>query len=236
MVQSLNTKAIWTLASVIRHPSLLVPTLSVSNVSDINFEALLQMGIQAIIFDKDHTLTLPYATALHPSVQSGMEQCRSVFGRDKMAILSNSAGTNDDPDYADAMAVEDALQLNVIRHQEKKPGGLQEVLDHFQMDDASKLCMVGDRVLTDVVFGNLYGMLTIHVLPFDEPNRDNVMARIIRPVENTVLYSRLGAKYLPKSTHALWDGTVPLTLQQQQQQDNAPSTQQQDENISASKE
>lgn len=28
------------------------------------------------------------------------------------------------------------------------------------------MIVIGDRYLTDIVFGNLYGMLTIHVDPF----------------------------------------------------------------------
>jgi hypothetical protein len=35
MVQSVNTKAILTLASIVRRPGLLVPHLSVANVSEV---------------------------------------------------------------------------------------------------------------------------------------------------------------------------------------------------------
>ena len=51
-----------------------------------------------------------------------------------VAIVSNSAGTVDDPGFADRRAIEEAL------------------------------CAVGDRLLTDIMFGNLHGMLTVHVL------------------------------------------------------------------------
>ncbi len=138
-----------------------------------------------------------------------------------MAILSNSAGTDDDPGYEDADIIEDALGIAVIRHREKKPGGLQEVLDHFEnVEEPSQLCMVGDRLLTDVVFGNLHGMLTVHTLPLckgEENKRDNKVARMIRAVENKILYGdwwggRRIWKY--KLGHKFWKGDddCPLVL------------------------
>jgi len=136
-----------------------------------------------------------------------------VFGRKNVAILSNSAGTKDDPGYEDAKKIESDMGISVIRHDEKKPGGLQEVLDHFDtVDDASQLCMVGDRLLTDIVFGNLFGMLTVHVLPLcegEENKRDNKIASIIRTAENAALYkSWWGGRMVRERTipHAVWKG------------------------------
>jgi phosphatidylglycerophosphatase GEP4 len=204
MVQSINGKAIWTLATIARRPSLLVPQLSVDTVSDIDYGALRhQHGIRAVVFDKDHTLTAPYDQILHPSARRGLEQADAVFGRRYLAILSNSAGTDDDVGHRDAQAIETSLQLAVIRHSEKKPGGLKEVLQHFSTaagngddndDDVHprEICVVGDRILTDVVFGNLHGMYTIHTqaLPPVNGSIDNWTARILRPLENALIYGR----------------------------------------------
>ncbi len=138
-----------------------------------------------------------------------------VFGHENVAILSNSAGTKDDPGYEDAIQIEEKMGITVIRHDEKKPGGLQEVLNHFDtVDDASQLCMVGDRLLTDVVFGNLFGMLTVHVLPLcegDDNKRDNKVASIIRTAENAALYKNWwGSRMVRERTipHAVWNGEV----------------------------
>jgi phosphatidylglycerophosphatase GEP4 len=221
MVQSLNTKALVTLASVIRRPSLLVPHVTVNNVSELNYTALKEnAGIQAIIFDKDNTLTAPYVNEIHPDAFQGLENAKRVFGPSNVAIMSNSAGTLDDPDYKDAIRIEDALGISVIRHNEKKPGGLNEALEHFNIDDPACLCMVGDRLLTDVVFGNLYGMLTVHTLPLckgADNSQDNTPAKIIRSIENRGLYSNwfVGRKLLQyKRQHKYWPGEddCPLTL------------------------
>lgn len=221
MVQSVNTKALVTLASIVRRPGLLVPHVTVTNISQLNYTALKDdAGIRAIVFDKDNTLTAPYANELHAAARDGLQSCLDVFGRENVAILSNSAGTLDDPDYQDAIEIEAALGLDVIRHDEKKPGGLQEVLQHFQLEDPAAVCVVGDRLLTDVVFGNLYGLLTVHTLPLcqgPENASDNWTAKMLRPAENYFLYRNwLGGrirtnKMLP---HKFWPGaeTKPLTI------------------------
>lgn len=192
------------------------------------------------MFDKDNTLTAPYDnTSIHPKAQEGFASALEVFGHDRVAILSNSAGTLDDVDYEDAAAIEQNLGIRVIRHDEKKPGGCFEVLQHFGLvgDDASdnydkntdgtsfkamqldslaaKVCVMGDRLLTDVVFGNLHGMLTVHTMPVctgKENRKDNVPAKIVRRLENGFLYRtpmgrRLGTK---PPNHAHWQGQERL--------------------------
>lgn len=221
MVQSLNTKALVTLASVIRRPSLMVPHVSVDNISEINYAVMKERaGIRAVVFDKDNTLTAPYASEIHPLAASGLETAKRVFGAENVAIMSNSAGTLDDPEYKDAVQIEAALGIAVIRHDEKKPGGLDEVLSHFRMEDPAALCMVGDRLLTDVVFGNLYGMLTIHTLPLCrgvDNEADNLPSKLIRSAENKSLYGNwFGGRMLQRNRpdHKFWPGELacPLTI------------------------
>lgn len=53
---------------------------------------------------------------------------RQVYGRDRIAILSNSAGSADDLGYEMAKQTEAALGLPVIRHATKKPACFHEVI------------------------------------------------------------------------------------------------------------
>jgi phosphatidylglycerophosphatase GEP4 len=232
MVQSLNTKALVTLASVIRRPSLMVPHVSVDNISELNYQAMKERaGIKAVVFDKDNTLTAPYAMEIHPLASEGLQKAKEVFGAENVAIMSNSAGTLDDPDYEDAKSIEAALGIAVIRHDEKKPGGLKEVLSHFRMEDPAALCMVGDRLLTDVVFGNLHGMLTVHTLPLcrgADNSADNIPAKLIRSAENKGLYGNWfgGRKLMSiKPNHKYWPGeaTCPLLIPQAAPESAPPS-------------
>lgn len=247
MVQSFNAKALVTLASVLRRPYLMSPHVFVNNISgvfsvssfvllqcihyslthslylytEINYEALKQdCNIRAVVFDKDNTLTAPYALEIHPQAQVGFQKALDTFGVQGVAILSNSAGTKDDVDYQDAIEIENSLHIPVIRHDEKKPGGLQEVLQHFQLEDSSQICMIGDRLLTDIVFGNLHGMLTIHTLPLcsgSDNASDNKIASSIRTIENASLYSNwFGGRMIRSRTmpHKYWAGeeTCPLII------------------------
>lgn len=98
----------------------------------------------------------------------------------------------DDPDYADAVRIENTLGIPVVRHEAKKPGGIEDVLAFFAEKDPDvrldELCFVGDRLLTDVVFGNLHGMLTIHTQPLTLEG-DNRPAAIFRFLERKVTRS-----------------------------------------------
>ena len=221
MVQSINTKALLTLASVVRRPFLAAPHVHVQTISEVNFQSMRDYcGIKAVIFDKDNTLTAPYATEIHDDAALGLKNALDVFGHDNIAILSNSAGTKDDKYYEDAIKIERDMGINVIRHDEKKPGGLEEVLQHFAnhgVESPSQICMVGDRLLTDIVFGNLFGMLTVHCMPLcsgSDNKADNKVASMIRTMENNLLYhSKLGTLVMKKRIpHAVWQGEETCSL------------------------
>ena len=61
-----------------------------------------------------------------------VDQCAEVFGSEKLAILSNSAGSKDDKNYKDAILIESTLGLKVIRHPKtKKPDVWEDMEEHF---------------------------------------------------------------------------------------------------------
>ena len=50
------------------------------NTSDISYQALKDhCGIKAVIFDKDNTLTAPYANILHPRAKFGLQSALGKF-------------------------------------------------------------------------------------------------------------------------------------------------------------
>ncbi|CAM9630032.1 unnamed protein product [Pylaiella littoralis] len=191
MGQSFNPQAVSSITRVIRHPALAVPHLSLTHIGQLDFEGLKAMGCKGIIFDKDNTLTAPYDDTAHPLVEEGLRRCMEIF-EGRVCIMSNSAGTRDDPDYIDAIRIEMALGIPVLRHDEKKPGGIAEVLDFFEGKNTEgrpvrldELCFIGDRLLTDVVFGNMHGMLTVHTQPLTLEG-DNKPAAVFRFLEKRV--------------------------------------------------
>ena len=67
---------------------------------------------------------------------------------------------------------------------ERRRGGKADIGDVSGDDGgavitAAQVAMVGDRLLTDIVFGNMHGMYTVHCQPLSTAN-DNPAARLIR--------------------------------------------------------
>ena len=96
----------------------------------INYRKLHELGIRHIIFDKDNTLTAPYARRyFNEEIEGAMlRDCKVVFGRENVAILSNSAGSKDDPGHKEAKVIEETLGLPVIRHKLKKPAVHSDIM------------------------------------------------------------------------------------------------------------
>ncbi|KAK9814549.1 hypothetical protein WJX72_007730 [[Myrmecia] bisecta] len=145
--------------------SLAVPHVDVPDITWVDWQALKSAGFQGCVFDKDNTLTEPYATAVHPRLAPALQECSRAFDG-RLVLFSNSAGLRQfDPKGEEAKRLEAALSIPVLRHTEKKPaGGTRDMEAHFGCR-AEQLIMIGDRTLTDIVFGNRNGMLTIRPAP-----------------------------------------------------------------------
>ena len=126
------------------------------------------------------------------------------FGEGRVAVLSNSAGTPDDPQFAAATRLERALGLPVLRRPHKKPRGFESVAAYFGDGcDPKSLVMVGDRYLTDVTFGNLHGMLCVRTEQLTTRG-DNPVAQAMRRLE-VVLVALLRWLRVPAQPHRLMD-------------------------------
>lgn len=170
----------------------ILPDIETSDLRNIDWIQLKETGgYKGVVFDKDHTLTLPYDVTVHPFAKESLERCIDVFGKDYVVLYSNSAGLKQyDADGRHAMMLEEALGIPVLRHSDKKPyvssRTVKELEDYFGCE-THRLIMVGDRYMTDVVFGNRLGMLTIRPTPFPEVagsrHRDPVAVRLSRRLE-----------------------------------------------------
>ena len=58
----------------------------------------------------------------------------------------------------------------------KKPAGYESIGEHFGCD-SSKVIVVGDRMLTDIVYGNLAGCVTVLVTDIVTYKGDNYFAK-----------------------------------------------------------
>ncbi|MDO8481448.1 MAG: YqeG family HAD IIIA-type phosphatase [Nanoarchaeota archaeon] len=162
-MQSFNPQGILYFPYAFFNRKLLTPNESVKSINDIDFKKLKTQGFKAILIDKDNTLTAPYQTKISPLIKKGFQECKKTFGK-SVAIFSNHAGTADDFDYATAKAIEKSLGIAVIRHKKKKPAGMEEVEAFFNCRP-EEIIVIGDRLFTDIAFGNRYGCHTILVNP-----------------------------------------------------------------------
>lgn len=84
MVQSFNKDAIFRSIQIWMNPNLLIPHRRIKNITQLSFDELKRKGIQAVVFDKDNTLTLPYVNEIYPPFQASVDSCFRVFGQEKM--------------------------------------------------------------------------------------------------------------------------------------------------------
>lgn len=101
--------------------------------------------------------------------------------------------------YEAAARIETALGIPVLRHRTKKPGAIPEVLEYFQRVAGPEttykdICIIGDRLLTDVMWGNLAGMYTIHTQILTEVG-DNKVAAVVRRLENRFARLLMGRQW-----------------------------------------
>lgn len=152
-----------------RDAALAVPHLRVRSVAQLDWASLRREGFAGAVLDKDGTVTPPYALAAPPAAAAALRRAAAAFGPGRVALLSNAAGYAPyDPGGGLAGAVEAALGVPVLRHSARKPAGpvAEALAAQLRLPPGSPphlLVLVGDRLLTDIVYGNATGMLTVLV-------------------------------------------------------------------------
>ena len=212
LMQSVNAAGIALFfKSSVTDRTLAMPQVSCEDASSVDWAHLKSLGFVGVVFDKDNTLTTPYALEIHENVKESLERCKAAFGRENVAVYSNSAGLKQyDPDGAEADAMERALGIKFIRHATKKPAGdVDDVVAHFPgCDSAKKLIFVGDRYLTDVVYGNRHGMFTIRVAPFTTKG-ESISIKSARKIEESVVALWRSFGVAPRPHERLFPGAAP---------------------------
>jgi phosphatidylglycerophosphatase GEP4 len=184
--------------------SLPLPHLDVPDLRALDWPALAAAGFRGAVFDKDNTLTEPYARTLTPAGAAAVAGAVAAFGPGRVALLSNSAGLAQfDPHGEEADSLEADLGVPVVRHASKKPAGGAAAVEAALGAPSSALVMVGDRYLTDVVYGNRHGMLTVRPAPVTAAG-EPAAVRLARRVER-VLVARARRAGRGAPPHALVD-------------------------------
>ncbi|KAF7024187.1 hypothetical protein CFC21_036566 [Triticum aestivum] len=168
-------------------PRLALPHVSVQDIRWLDWAELRRAGFRGVVFDKDNTLTAPYAPELWPLLTASFDQCRAAFPG-AIAVYSNSAGLKQyDPDGSDASTIEATIDgVHVIRHDAKKPAGAAKEIESYFDCSASDLVLVGDRYFTDVIYGNRNGFLTVFTEPLSFVG-ESYIVRKVRKLEAYII-------------------------------------------------
>jgi phosphatidylglycerophosphatase GEP4 len=54
--------------------------VAVADISALDWRALRAAGFRGVVFDKDNTLTSPYAKEVHPPLRAALAGCLEAFG------------------------------------------------------------------------------------------------------------------------------------------------------------
>ncbi|EJF57248.1 HAD phosphatase [Dichomitus squalens] len=142
------------------NPRLVLPSVVVKDIRQIDFQALHKAGYRGAVFDKDNCLTIPHEDCLVPELTDAWRECRETFGPGNVLIVSNTAGSHIDVGEIEAESVTHHLSVPVLRHASLKPSYscIKSIRAYFrslpQPVRDEELVIVGDRLLTDVIMAN----------------------------------------------------------------------------------
>ena len=158
---------------------LLMPQILLPDVYGLTDEFLETHGIRGIIFDIDNTL-VGFRTPV-PT-----EENRALFERLKSKGIQIAIASNNNKErvrrYAEGLGI-------LHYHRSCKPLGfiLRRIRRQFNLPKG-QIALVGDQIYTDMLGGNLAGMLTVLVEPIDM--KETVFFKIKRALERPVVERR----------------------------------------------
>lgn len=135
-------------------------------------------GAQLIIFDLDNTLVFSETTNTTKEIASWFSEFKNAF---LCVVVSNSRSF-----ARRAEKVEQLFSCDAFLSKHKKPYNklFKEIKNKYRLK-SGKIFVIGDRLFTDVLFGNFNGATTILVDPLSE--KESFFIKIIRVIEKLVL-------------------------------------------------
>ncbi|KAI9763283.1 MAG: hypothetical protein M1840_000765 [Geoglossum simile] len=218
----MNLSASLNIFKLIRDPALCLPHSSVSTFNHLPIPISKAFSnhddakrIRAVVLDKDNCFATPHENTVYkpysvpfPAPIDKFKQLREAYPGNRLLIVSNSAGTGDDPDGKEADLLEKNTGVKVLRHGTKvgithgkripfcltrdyeyvqKPGCRAEIFSHFVnskdtgVTSPDQIAIVGDRLFTDVVMANMMGSWGIWISAGVVKEKSFVSSRILSP-------------------------------------------------------
>lgn len=155
----MNVSATLNVLRLFVSPSLCLPQMKVATFNDLRFP--LKHEIKAVVLDKDNCFAQNHQDRVWGEYEKNWLDMKEKYPGAALLIVSNSAGTNDDPGHRQALALEKNTGIPVLRHATKKPGCYGDILEYFYAKKvitlSSQVAIVGDRLFTDILMANMMG-------------------------------------------------------------------------------
>lgn len=158
-----NVSATLNVSRLLYNPALCLPHITVKAFDKIPIPFTIQghpdATIKGVVLDKDNCFAKDHDDKVWPSYSETWKRLQEAYPKEQLLIVSNSAGTNDDIDYKQALKLENDTGVTVLRHPTKKPGCFNEIQAYFDELDIKphEIMVVGDRLFTDMLMANMMG-------------------------------------------------------------------------------
>lgn len=148
--------------------SLLKPTIALNRVTDITYEMLKELNIDAILLDVDNTLAPPSSQVPYIGAKSWIDEIKAHGIH--IVICSNNFKKRVKP-FSDSMGLE-----CVAMSLKPTPFGFIRAKNKLK-EKPDNVLVVGDQIFTDVLGANLGGMKSVLLRPQSEEHGFTIMIR-----------------------------------------------------------
>ncbi len=162
------------------------PNMYKKNIFEIDYNKLKEQGITCLIFDLDNTLGLIEHEKCPLKTKKLLKELQKDF---LILISSNNTKKRIAPYLKDLGIGGVAFSL--------KPStkGLRKIKNHYNLNK-KEMVMIGDQIVTDILSGNRYKIMTILVDPLGEKDlritglNRKIEARIIKYYKKRGMFER----------------------------------------------
>ena len=155
--------------------ALYVPKMYQKDIFSINYDYLKQINIKYLIFDLDNTLGLINEEICNKKTEEFVNKLSKDF---KIIIASNNSMKR-------VSLFAKNLNVSLIAFSLKPSGKIYRFVKKNFTDNMDEVCIIGDQIVTDIISGNRFGMLSILVDPIG--NKDLKITGLNRMIEKKLM-------------------------------------------------
>lgn len=151
------------------------PNMYKKNIFDIDYDKLKEMGITCLVFDLDNTLGL----IEHKRCPRNTKKLIKSLQKDFLILISSNNTKERITPYLKDLGI-GGVSFSL------KPStrGLRKIKRDYHLKK-KEMCMIGDQIVTDILSGNRFKIMTILVDPLGE--KDLKITGLNRKIEKRIV-------------------------------------------------